>query len=121
MPKKKTSLTAVADRMLSERSAGRVTGDENAKPRKQVAKKAAPVAVGRRTQNTIVEAAQGAELIRTSVYIPLAVYKKLNELALSESHGARKKVNEYFVEGIDAVFAKRGIAPIAELVGKDDE
>lgn len=121
MPKKRTSLADVAEDLLPQLKAPPVATRESAKPRQQVAEKIAPVTAGRRSQNTIGEAAQDAELIRTSVYIPLAAYKKLNELALSESQGARKRVNDYFVEGIDAVFAKRSLPSIAELVGKDEE
>lgn len=121
MPKKRTSLADVAEELLPQFKAGPVVTRKSAKAQQQVAENAAPVTVGRRSQNTIGEAAQGAELIRTSVYIPLAAYKKLNELALAESQGARKRLNDYFVEGIDAVFAKRNLPSIAELIGKDEE
>lgn len=119
MAKKRTSLAAVADALMSEPSkTGSVTERNSAS---QFAKKKAAPVEEQRKGNTIAEASDSAETIRTSVYIPLAVYKKLNELAITESTGLKKKVNDYFLEGIDEVFAKRGLPPIAKLIKRSEE
>lgn len=51
----------------------------------------------------------------TTAYIPGAVYEQWRELAFTE----RKKMNDYLLEGLDRVFADRGLKSIAELLGKE--
>lgn len=53
-----------------------------------------------------------AELFKTSIYLPMAVKDKLEEIAF---HEGRKKVHDLFIEGIDAVLQKRGYATTAEM------
>jgi hypothetical protein len=56
---------------------------------------------------------------KMSVYLPHPdVYKAVLELAHAESHGRRKKLNDYLIEGLDLVFAKRNLPSIAELVAR---
>lgn len=122
MPKKRTSLAAVADAMMADRLDAKAVMTTGAKLGGQPAKagkKAAPVAAAKQTRNAIVNAERDAELVRTSVYIPLIALKKLKELALLA--GPTKKVNEFFMEGIDKVFAAHGLPSIAEMVSKNED
>ena len=56
--------------------------------------------------------AKGEAMFKTSIYLPLPVKDKLEEIAF---HEGRKKVHDLFLEGIDAVLAKRGYATTAEF------
>lgn len=51
-------------------------------------------------------------MFKTSIYLPLSVKDKLEEIAF---HEGRKKVHDLFMEGIDAVLSKRGYATTAEM------
>lgn len=51
-------------------------------------------------------------MFKTSIYLPLSVKDKLEEIAF---HEGRKKVHDLFMEGIDAVLTKRGYATTAEM------
>lgn len=60
-----------------------------------------------------VKAAKGESgMFKTSIYLPLSVKDKLEEIAF---HEGRKKVHDLFMEGIDAVLSKRGYATTAEM------
>lgn len=59
---------------------------------------------------------------KCSLYLPHpAVYKALLDLQHAESNVRRKKLNDYFLEGIDRVFADRGLPSIEELIKKAGE
>jgi hypothetical protein len=49
-----------------------------------------------------------------TVYVPEKVHEQLRRLAFEE----RAKMHDYLLEGLDLVFAKRGLPSIAELRGK---
>ena len=58
--------------------------------------------------------------IQTTIYVPEAVYRVLQSHALTHSPGAKKKLHDYFMEGLELVLQKHGLASsIAELVEKD--
>ncbi len=49
-----------------------------------------------------------------TAYLPLPVYDQLRALGFEE----RKKLHAYLMEGLDKVFAERGLKSIAELTRK---
>lgn len=59
--------------------------------------------------------------VRFGVYVPPSAMKALYDLAHEESGVKRKKVNDYFLEGIDRVFAERGLPSIAQLTEQDEK
>jgi hypothetical protein len=65
------------------------------------------------TVATTAKPAKGeTAMFKTSIYLPLSVKDKLEEIAF---HEGRKKVHDLFMEGIDAVLSKRGYATTAEM------
>jgi len=52
-----------------------------------------------------------------TVYLPLPVYEQLRRLAFEE----RVKMHTLLMEGLDRVFADRGLPSIAELRARDTE
>jgi hypothetical protein len=83
--------------------------------RRTAVKNAAPIAT------SSAEDAPKPKKVETKcgVYLPHPdVYKALVDLAHAESVGRRKKLNDLFIEGLDLVFAKRGLPTIAEIVKK---
>jgi len=53
------------------------------------------------------------DVIRTSIYLPRPVYRRLKEIALTTD----QKVHDLFIEGIDAALRKYGHPGISELRG----
>jgi len=53
------------------------------------------------------------DVIRTSIYLPRPVYRRLKEIALTTD----QKVHDLFMEGIDAALRKYGHPGISELRG----
>ena len=47
-----------------------------------------------------------------TVYLPLAVHEQLRKLAFEE----RARMHDYLMEGLDKVFASRGLPSLRELV-----
>lgn len=61
-----------------------------------------------------------ANTIQTTIYMPIPVYKALQELALAQSTGRKKKLHDFYLEGLELVLRKYNIASsIAELVEQD--
>ncbi len=52
-----------------------------------------------------------------TVYLPLPVYEQLRRLAFEE----RVKMHTLLMEGLDRVFADRGLPSIAELRAREEE
>ena len=52
--------------------------------------------------------AKGPEIVHTSIYVPKAAYRKLQEIALVQE----RKVHDIIMDGIDKVLAQHGHAPI---------
>ena len=46
-----------------------------------------------------------------TAYLPLAVHEQLRKLAFEEN----RKMHDYLVEGLDRVFADRGLPPVGDL------
>lgn len=55
------------------------------------------------------------EIVKTTVYAPRSVFEQWRELAFTE----RKKMHDYLLEGLERVFADRGLKSIDELTGKE--
>ena len=66
------------------------------------------------------EAAGKDEIARQSLYLPLPVLDQLRDLLFEEQRGQvkRRRMHDYFLEGIDLLFRDRGLKSIDELTGK---
>lgn len=53
-------------------------------------------------------------VVQQTAYLPPEVYEQLRRLAFDE----RRKMHSYLLEGLDKVFAARGLPSIKELKGK---
>jgi hypothetical protein len=60
------------------------------------------------------------EIVRQTLYLPLPVFDQLRELFFEEQRGQvkRRRMHDYFLEGIDLLFKDRGLKSIGELTGK---
>lgn len=106
MSKKRTSLDSVfgKDLDLDDTTEETVTAlEEEPAP---VKKKSAPAPKPANQEK------KGREAIKQqSLYLPEAVYEQVRKLAFDE----RKKLHDYYLEGLDLVFKKKGLKSIAEL------
>ncbi len=78
-------------------------------------------ATGRSAARVEAEVSGGkAEIIRQTLYLPLPVFDQLRELFFDEQRGQvkRRRMHDYFLEGIDLLFKERGLKSIKELTGK---
>lgn len=53
-------------------------------------------------------------VVQQTAYLPPEVYEQLRRLAFDE----RRKMHSYLIEGLERVFADRGLPSIKELNGK---
>jgi hypothetical protein len=54
-----------------------------------------------------------------TVYLPIPVWEQLRKLAYEETTGDKKtSMHDLLMEGLDHVFAKRGLPSIAELMDR---
>ncbi|MGR6036236.1 MAG: ribbon-helix-helix domain-containing protein [Candidatus Nitrosoglobus sp.] len=53
-------------------------------------------------------------VVQQTAYLPPEVYEQLRRLAFDE----RRKMHSYLIEGLERVFADRGLPSIKELKGK---
>jgi hypothetical protein len=51
--------------------------------------------------------AKGPDIVHTSIYVPKAAYRKLQEIALVQE----RKVHDIIMDGIDTVLGQHGHAP----------
>lgn len=60
------------------------------------------------------------EIVRQTLYLSLPVFDQLRELFFEEQRGQvkRRRMHDYFLEGIDLLFKDRGLKSIKELTGK---
>jgi hypothetical protein len=60
------------------------------------------------------------EIVRQTLYLPLPAFDQLRELFFEEQRGQvkRRRMHDYFLEGIDLLFKDRGLKSIKELTGK---
>lgn len=78
-------------------------------------------AVGRNAARGETEApGSKGEIVRQTLYLPLPVFDQLRELFFEEQRGRvkRRRMHDYFLEGIDLLFKDRGLKSIEELSGK---
>lgn len=75
------------------------------KPKKQKPSKPKPVATPEKKDQSKIE------VKKTSIYVPMEAYEQLRELAFSE----KGKMHDYYLEGLDLVFKKRGLKSLDEL------
>ena len=61
------------------------------------------------------KATEKPETAKTTVYVPRSVFEQWRELAFTE----RKKMHDYLLEGLDRVFADRGLKSISELKSEE--
>ncbi len=74
----------------------------------------APSAVAPDAQTPAVPEERGsqrAHVKQLTLYLPHPVYRKLRELAFHED----KRMHSLLMEGLDRLFADRGVAPIEQL------
>lgn len=59
------------------------------------------------------------EIVRQTLYLPLPVFDQLRDLFFEEQRGRvkRRRMHDYFLEGIDLLFRDRGLKSVAELTG----
>jgi hypothetical protein len=92
------------------------------RPQAPSSKKAgAAKAVGRNVARGETEVPGGKdEIVRQTLYLPLPVFDQLRELFFEEQRGQvkRRRMHDYFLEGIDLLFRDRGLKSIKELTGK---
>ncbi len=60
------------------------------------------------------------EIVRQTLYLPLPVFDQLRDLFFEEQRGQvkRRRMHDYFLEGINLLFKDRGLKSIEELTGK---
>ena len=92
---------------------------KNAVGSRRSAKAAAPTTakeIASPIEKSVKEAKKAKEEIaKTTIYAPKVVFEQWRELAFTE----RKKMHDYLLEGLDRVFADRGLKSIADLMGKE--
>lgn len=106
--RKRTSLEAVfgAEQAIPIRAKG------------QGAPKAVPADAGTQAQSVSDEQGRGREAVakrpnvkQHTAYLPLSVHEQLRKLAFEEN----RKIHDYLIEGLNRVFADRGLPNIKEL------
>lgn len=111
--RKRTSL----DALISPADAGAARGPEVSaaarSSRARVAKKHA-------ASWNAEEAPAKGEIVRQTLYLPLPVFDQLRDLFFEEQRGQvkRRRMHDYFLEGIDLLFKNRGLKSIEELTGR---
>lgn len=60
------------------------------------------------------------EIVRQTLYLPLPVFDQLRDLFFEEQRGQvkRRRMHDYFLEGINLLFKERGLKSIEDLIGK---
>lgn len=60
------------------------------------------------------------EIVRQTLYLPLPVFDQLRDLFFEEQRGQvkRRRMHDYFLEGIDLLFKNRGLKSVGELTGR---
>ena len=112
--KKRTSL----DALISSADIGATRRAESSPSRKPGGAKA------KRGGAATLEVAEAAtskdEIVRQTLYLPLPVFDQLRDLFFEEQRGQvkRRRMHDYFLEGINLLFKDRGLKSIEELIGK---
>jgi|SRR5215207_5946662 len=111
--RKRTSLDALISPAEAETPRRAASPAEGRAGKARVAKKAPP--------RDAAEALQAkSEIVRQTLYLPLPVFDQLRDLFFEEQRGQvkRRRMHDYFLEGIDLLFKNRGLKSIGELTGK---
>ena len=109
--KKRTGLDALGISAAVSSTDTGAAGGSPSKSRSSAKKNASPI---EKSQEK-VKTEDTKKIIKSTVYSPESVYDQWRELAFTE----RKKMHDYLLEGLDRVFADRGLKSIAELTGKE--
>ncbi len=112
--KKRTSL----DDMISSPDTDTPHNVESLPSRKSRENKAR--AGGARASKMIESAVSKDEIVRQTLYLPLPVFDQLRGLFFEEQRGQvkRRRMHDYFLEGINLLFKDRGLKSIEELTEK---
>ena len=111
--KKRTSLDALVSPAGTEPA--RYTQSSFARSSKE------PKTAKKATVSAEVRATDGKdEIVRQTLYLPLPVFDQLRDLLFEEQRGQvkRRRMHDYFLEGIDLLFKNRGLKSIEELRGR---
>lgn len=111
--RKRTSLDALISPPAAD-ATHRTDGSAEGRPTKLRASKKAAV-------RDVAEAPDSkSEIVRQTLYLPLPVFDQLRDLFFEEQRGQvkRRRMHDYFLEGIDLLFKNRGLKSIEELTGK---
>lgn len=111
--RKRTSLDALispAEADAPRRAVG-PAGGRSGKPRAAKKTQAQDAAEGSESKS---------EIVRQTLYLPLPVFDQLRDLFFEEQRGQvkRRRMHDYFLEGIDLLFKDRGLKSIEELTGR---
>ena len=101
MPKRRTSL----DALTLDRSVEVQWNDEGVVPSGVEQEPVSRDTPGRTIRKAAVK--------QQTVYLPIPVYEQLRQLAFEE----RAKMHDYYLEGLDLVFEKRGLKSIKDITG----
>jgi hypothetical protein len=113
--KKRTSLDALVSPVDTD-SAVRSQSSSVKRPKELKAGKRAAMPV------EVAETTSGRdEIVRQTLYLPLPVFDQLRDLLFEEQRGQvkRRRMHDYFLEGIDLLFKDRGLKSIQELKGRE--
>lgn len=111
--RKRTSLDALISPAEADTPRRAVSSTEGRSGKARVTKKAAA-----RDATEATEAK--SEVVRQTLYLPLPVFDQLRDLFFEEQRGQvkRRRMHDYFLEGIDLLFKNRGLKSIEELTGR---
>lgn len=119
---KRTSLTDLMQQTNAD-AVRRATAPLTVKPARKVSKKTTQAEQApemEKIQTADEDLAAKNQIIKATIYLPLAVYDQLRSLHFDEQRGRAKriKMHDYFLESLDLLFKQRGLKPIADLVKK---
>jgi hypothetical protein len=98
--RKRTSLEAV---FAAEELPAMIPSKQSSKARPEAAPEAGPQGRGGESKRPMVK--------QHTAYLALAVHEQLRKLAFEEN----RKMHDYLIEGLDRVFADRGLPAVADL------
>lgn len=111
--KKRTSL----DALISPADTGAARRSSLASP----ARKSKEPKAEKKAVEPVAEAPTSkSEVVKSTIYLPLPVSDQLRDLLFEEQRGqvTRRRLHDYYLEGIDLLFKDRGLKSIKELTGK---
>lgn len=111
--RKRTSLDALISPTEADTPRRAASSAEERPGKVRAAKKASTRAVAETPEAK-------SEIVRQTLYLPLPVFDQLRDLFFEEQRGQvkRRRMHDYFLEGIDLLFKDRGLKSIEELTGR---